>query len=90
MATIYQRTYTRKDGTTYKRWCGEVNHNYKRKSFTAKTRKEVEKKIRDYELELDIYGNSLSDSSNNYIQLGKYLSIYKCFISCISYYFREI
>lgn len=59
MATIYQRKYTRKDGTTYKRWCGEVNYNYKKKCFTAKTKKEIEKKIRDYELELNMYGSTL-------------------------------
>ncbi|MBE6021594.1 MAG: site-specific integrase [Cellulosilyticum sp.] len=63
MATIYQREYTRKDGTTYKRWCGEVNYNYKKKSFTGKTKKEVEKKIRDYETELNMYGSTLEKKS---------------------------
>ena len=59
MATIYQREYTRKDGTTDKRWCGEVNYNYTKKSFTGKTKKEIEKKIRDYEIELSMYGSTL-------------------------------
>ncbi|MDF2612817.1 MAG: site-specific integrase [Clostridia bacterium] len=59
MATIYKKKRKNKDGTESISWYGEVTINYKKKSFSAKTKKEVAEKIRAYETDMNIYGNTL-------------------------------
>lgn len=57
MASISKR----QDGT----WLGQVNKNGKRKSFYGNTKKEVEKKIREYEEDLNKYGTELKKCTIN-------------------------
>lgn len=63
MASIYQREYTRKDGTTYKRWCCEVTDSYNKKYFYGKTKREVEQKVNAYQTELTTYGSTLKKTN---------------------------
>lgn len=45
MASYFEREFKRKDGTTYKRWCGEEKIDGKSKTVYGKTRKECKAKI---------------------------------------------
>ncbi len=65
MATTFKRTRKRTDGTEYTVWVCEEKYFGKTKTFTGKTKKLVEEKMRSWKSELDVYGCELDKTSYN-------------------------
>ncbi len=59
MGSTFKRTRTRKDGSSYEVWVCEDVYLGKPKTFTGKTKKVVEEKMRKWKQELDDYGMEL-------------------------------